>query len=268
MVSLSSPPSVNINRILTVTYATRIIAAAIILSSVYFLANKCDVYAYAQQSITSNLTNNNILSTLGTAITKVKPDKVLVSLGVETTNKTARAALSANSAAMNKVLSALLASGLKQNETSTSAFNISPNYNYSQGRNIITGFTATNYVQIESSNINNTGKWIDTAISTGGATTVNNIDFILSDKKVEETKNGLIKQAINSARDKANIAASTLGLKILGVKSMSVNEFEGPLPPQPLRLQAPAPAASTNATPIISGQQEVSLSVTINWLVR
>lgn len=272
MVSLSSPQRVKINRkLLTVTYVVCTIAAASILSSLYFSANKYDVYAHAQQSITSNLTSNNILSTLGTAITKIKPDKVLISLGVETTNKTAKAALSANSAAMNKVLGALLASGVKQNETSTSAFSISPNYNYSQGRNIITGFTATNYAQIESSNINNTGKWIDTAVSPGGATTVNNINFILSDKKLDETKNNLIKQAINSARSKADIAASTLGLRILGVKSMSINEFESPPQPQPqpfLTLQAMAPAASKSAPPIVSGQQEVSLSVTINWLIR
>ena len=79
---------------------------------------------------------------------------------------------------MNKVLNVLLSAGVKQNETSTSAFSISPNYNYSQGGNIITGFTVSNSIQIESSKINDTARWIDTAISSGGGTTsLNSIGF-------------------------------------------------------------------------------------------
>jgi uncharacterized protein YggE len=224
-------------------------------------------------NISSNSNNTNTLFDLGTATTKVKPDKVILVLGVETTNKTAKAALSINSATMNKVINVLLAAGVKQNETSTSAFSISPNYNYSKsGSRNLTGFTVTNSMQIESSNINNTAKWIDTSVSSGGATTVNSVDFTLSDKKLEEIKNGLIKQAIDNAKSKADIAASALGLKVLGVKSINVNDFEQPPPPQPFLQKeslatAPIPA-SANATPIISGQQEVFVSVSINWLIK
>jgi uncharacterized protein len=284
--------------------ATFVIASASILSLLLFVYlllpndySGCCYNAYAQQYTTAttahnsvvtfplfqNTTNNNtttinnssssILSTSGTATAKVKPDKVTIILGVETTNKTAKASLSTNSATMSKVLNVLLASGVKQNETSTSTFGISPNYNYSQGRNTITGFTTANSIQIQSSNINSTAKWIDTAVSSGGATTINSIDFTLSDKKLEEIKNGLIKQAINDARNKANIAVSALGLKVLGVKSVSVNEAaQAPPPlPQPFlqkqQLATAAPTPASNPTPIISGQQEVSVSASIGWLI-
>jgi len=222
------------------------------------------------QKTYNNITNNNILSDAGTATTKVKPDRVTLILGVETTNQTAKAALSTNSATMNKVLNVLLSAGVKQNETSTSAFSIYPNYNYSQGRNIITGFTVSNSIQIESSKINDTARWIDTAISSGGATSINSIGFTLSDKKLQEIKNGLIKQAINNARSKADIAASALGLKVLGIKSMYINEFEQPpTPPQPfLQKQSLATPAGANGTPIISGQQDMSVSVSTDWLMK
>ncbi len=168
-----------------------------------------------------------------------------------------------NSATMNKVINVLLSAGLKQNETSTATFSITPNYNYwESGSRNLTGFTVTNSIQIESSNINNTAKWIDTAVSSGGATTVNSFDIALPDKKLEDIKNGLIKQAIDNARSKAEISASALGLKVLGVKSMSVNEFEHPPTlPQPFLQKESLPTApataSVNATPIISGQQEL-----------
>ena len=247
---------------------------------IYLISNFInDISAFAQQEIThttqsslthkmNNVTNNTTLSVPGSATTKLKPDKVILALGVETTNQTADAALNTNSVIMHKVLNALLSLGLKQNETSTSAFSISPNYNYSQGRNTITGFTATNSLQIESSSINDTAKWIDTAIA-AGANNVNNVVFTLSDKKLEETKNLLIKEAISNARSKADIAASTLGLKVVGVKSASVNEFETS-PPQPMLATQPyaTDGAAKTSTPIISGQEQVSTNVSIVYFLR
>lgn len=215
----------------------------------------------------SSSSSSNILSTSGIATTDVKPDKVTITVGVVTTNKTAKAALSSNSAAVNRVLEVLLAAGVRKNETSTSAFSVSPNYNYSQGQNKITGFTVTNSIQIQSSNINNTGAWVDTAVSSGGANTIDGVDFTLSDKKSEEVKNSLIKQAINDARTKANTAASALGLKIIGVKSINVNELEQNPPPAPQSFAKAAATPAASPTPIISGQQNISVNVGIGWLI-
>src|SRR5256712_5962905 len=212
---------------------------------------------------TTNIGVSNIshtLSVTGSATTTVKPDKVILSLGVQTTNNTAKTALDSNSKSMNTVLEALLAAGVKRNETSTSSFNVSPNYNYSQGRNIITGFTVTNSLQIESSKIANVSEWLDTAIS-AGTNTVNSIDFTQSDKKLAEIKNGLIKMAIDDAKAKANFAASALGLKVLGVRSITVNEFASTPQPMPFGLQKLSVPAPAGGTPIISGQQQVSESV-------
>ena len=225
------------------------------------------------QNITANA---NTLSLTGTATTMVKPDKVTVSLGLETTNKTANAALAANSKIMNEVIDALKAAGVKDNETSTSSFNISPNYNSSQSssntatRTIIIGFTVSNSIQIQSTNINNTSKWIDTAIA-AGANTVDRIDFILSDKKLEETKTNLIKQAMQDARAKADIVASAAGMKVAGIRSINLNEFaiQPPFPPPPIPLAKQSlAAAEARPTPIISGQQEVTTNVGIIFIIR
>jgi uncharacterized protein len=226
----------------------------------------------------NNITNaNNILSVIGTATTIEKPDKVIVSLGVETTNKTANIALTANSNIMNKVIDVLKTTGVKENETSTSSFNISPNYNYSQssgntGR-IIVGFTVSNSIQIESPNTQNVSKWIDTAIA-AGANIINNIDFTLSDKKLQDIKTSLIKKAIADARTKADIAASAAGLKVIGVKSINLNDFaiRPPLPYQtPLAKESLTSGAATangnRSTPVILGQEQVTLNLGIVFII-
>jgi len=272
---------INVKDLVTYSRAGLIVVlgTALMVVFVFYLIN--DISAYAQQDIghshlttqspltriMHNVTSNTTLSVPGSATTKLKPDKVILTLGVETTNHTADAALNTNSVIMHKLLNALISVGVKQNETSTSSFSISPNYNYSQGRNTITGFTATNSLQIESPSINDTAKWIDTAV-TAGANNVNNVVFTISDKKLEETKNVLIKEAISNARSKADIAAYALGLKVVGIKSASVNEFETS-PPQPLLAAQPygTDAATKTATPIISGQEQVSTNVSIVYLL-
>ena len=83
-------------------------------------------------------------------------------------------ALIANSETMNNVLDALKSSGVKENETSTSFFNISPNYNITQeedfrpiqSRDII-GYTVTNSITVDSPNLLNVSQWIDTAGQAG-----------------------------------------------------------------------------------------------------
>lgn len=214
---------------------------------------------------------NNTLFVSGSASNQTKPDKVTVSLGVETTNSTAQVALASNSDLMNKVLNALKAAGVQENETSTSTFSITPNYNYSADTNEgrLIGFTVSNSIQIQSGNIENVSKWIDTAV-TSGANNVNSIYFSLSEGKMNEIKNSLLKDAIDNAKVKADIAAGAAGLKVIGVKSISVEDSINPPPipgPYPKSF-ATAEAAPAPPTPILTGEHEVFANVSIIYLIR
>ena len=111
-------------------------------------------YIHSTRNNNTGTNNTHTLSVTGSANAQVKTDKVLLTLGVQTTNKTANTALVSNSATMNNILNALKAAGVKENETGTSSFSISPNYNYSQSSktgNIgqLTGFTVSNSIQIQ-----------------------------------------------------------------------------------------------------------------------
>ena len=211
----------------------------------------------------------------------VRPDKVKLSLSVETTNTTANAALNANSATMNKVLNALKVAGVRENETSTSFFNISPNYNLTQqeqeqdfpppteSRDIIS-YTVTNSITVNSYNLLNVSKWIDPAVQ-AGVYDISSIYFSLSDTKSELIKNDLLKQAVANAKSKADIATSALGLNVTGVKSINIEPVNGFPPPEPLMAretvaEAAAPTAGP-PTPIIAGEQEVTASVRIVFLL-
>jgi uncharacterized protein len=223
--------------------------------------------SYAQLSSPDN---NKTLFVTASASTQIKPDKVTVSLGVETTNTKAKAALAANSELMNQIINALKTAGVKQNETSTSSFSITPNRNYSVDTNQgnLTGFTVSNSIQIDSSNVNDTSDWVDIAVSSG-ANNVNSIYFSLSDKKLDEVKNELIKDAIENAKEKADIAASALGYKIVGIRTVSIDQVTPFFPqPVPYATESLKNDAFAPPTPILTGDQRISLNVNIVFLME
>jgi uncharacterized protein YggE len=269
---------VNIGLIVT-TIAVMSFLSTIILSSPFYDDHK----TYAQ-TVPQNVSNssNNTLFVIGNAQAMVKPDKVTLSLSVETTNTTANTALNANSEAMNKTLNALKVVGVRENETSTSFFNISPNYNLTEqqgqdqyfpppieSRDIIS-YTVTNSITVDSYNLLNVSQWIDTAVE-AGVNDISSISFSLSDEKSEFIKNDLLKQAVANAKNKADIAAAALGLNVIGVKSINIESLGGfpPSPPQPLFTRESVEAAAPTGgppTPIIAGEQEVTSSVDITFL--
>ncbi|MGI0021336.1 MAG: SIMPL domain-containing protein [Nitrososphaeraceae archaeon] len=217
----------------------------------------------------SSAFDNKTLFVTGSASTQTKPDKVTMSLGVETTNTKAKAALVANSELMDKIVNALKIAGIKENETSTSSFTITPNRDYSIDKNQgkLIGFTVRNSILINSQNVNNASDWIDISVSSG-ANNVDSIYFSISDKKLDEIKKELIKQAIGNAREKADVAASELGLKVVGVRTINIDQatpiFTGPTS---YALESFKNEPSAASPPILTGDQQISLNVNIVFLM-
>ena len=213
--------------------------------------------------------DNKTLFVIDSATTQTKPDKVTVSLGVETTNAKAKTALATNSELMDKIINALKIAGVSENETSTSSFTITPNRDYTIDKNHgkLIGFTVSNSIQIDSYNVNDSSEWIDISVSSG-ANNVNNIYFSMSDKKLEGIKNELLKEAIGNAREKADIAASALGLKIDGIKSVNIDQAS-PFFTEPTLYAAESSKIDgvSAPTPIITGEQQISMSVSIIFLL-
>lgn len=239
---------------------------SISIQDISVLAQSSTSDALGNNSTDTTNNNNSTVYATGSALSRLAPDRAFISIGVETTDKTANDALSLNSGLMNNIISELRSDGLKPNETRTTFFNIFPLYNYTESgtRLNVTGFTVTNTLQIESSNLDNVSQWIDTSVASG-ANSINSIDFSVTEKKLEDTRTKLITDAIGNAKQKAEAAASAVQLSITGVKSIVVDgsTINPPLPPQPFFRDSVSAQGGTasSSTPIIAGEQEVSVTV-------
>ncbi len=216
------------------------------------------------------------ISTSGTATVKVKPDKFSVTVGVETNGTTAQEAAGRNADLMAKVISALRALGISEDQISTSYYNVYPVYEYRhptepciliyppppecQPKNVITGYRASNSltVTLDAAGDVDAGKVIDAAIE-AGVNSVNGVFFFVSQEKQQEIRDGLIREAIASARHRAEIAASAVGMEITGVQSINLNDVYFPV----YSRGAFDVVAESAPTPILPGEQEISNTVSV-----
>jgi uncharacterized protein YggE len=76
----------------------------------------------------------------------------------------------------------------------------------------------------------------------------------------------IIKNAISDAKIKADIAASSFGLKVMGVKSIDI-EYPQLQSPQPTFEGTRIDERTTPTTPIIAAQQEVNIRVYVIFVV-
>jgi len=230
------------------------------------------VFAQATLSDQDNKTQlaslNNTLFVSGSATDKVKTDLVTISIGVQSTNQSVTDAVTSNSKIANEIITSLRDNGVKENEISTSQYTIQPNFNFTEsGISVQTGFTVSNILTIQSPNFDNISSWIDSAVN-AGANTINGVDFRISDKSLESVTNALIEQAIINARQNAEVAASAIGSTIVGIKSISVNtDGFNPVPFNDQIMQKSF-ASVVTSTPILPGQQEVSVTVQITYLLN
>ncbi|MCB2080882.1 MAG: SIMPL domain-containing protein [Novosphingobium sp.] len=212
---------------------------------------------------------NTLLTVTGQGETARKPDLAQFSAGVATTGKTAGEALSANSAAMNRVIAALKRAGIAERDIQTSNLNLNPVYasrprvqtsNLEEEMPPIIGYRANNTVMVKQRKIEQFGKVIDTLVS-AGANTVNGPDFQLDDPDaaLDEART----EAMKKARQRANLYASAAGLRVVRILSISESGSYAPRPPVMYARAAMSDAAES--APFAAGEVSLTANVTVQF---
>ena len=96
-------------------------------------------------------TKEGVVSITTRATKAVKPDTAYITLGVETTNKTAKEAIEANANNMNQLVKSLkiYISPNKGDNMETQSLNVYPQYKTINNEQTIVGYRAINTVQIK-----------------------------------------------------------------------------------------------------------------------
>lgn len=193
------------------------------------------------------------------------PDMATIGTGVQTRAPTARAAMQQNAQAMERLIAAILKSGVARTDIQTSGINLSPQYDYSnrtdgQGPRFI-GYEASNQLTVKLRRIETVGDVIDAMVA-AGATNINGPSFGMADDAPLLTE--AREKAIRTARARAQFYAAQTGYK--GVRLLSISETGQFGPPVPMiRTMAAEAAASTKVEP---GQLSTSVTLSFQYLLE
>jgi len=199
----------------------------------------------------------SFIRAVGNASVSVKPDQARIQLAVVTTAATAQDAANQNATQVNSVLSALRNVPVPDANLQTLSYSLTPNYNYPQGggQPILTGYTASNTVQITLTDLSLIGKVIDTGIQ-AGANRVQGLVFGLQDDQPIRLQ--ALKAATAQAKAHADAMASGIGVHTGAVISIQ----EGAVIVPVVRAAATATAGAA-PTPVETGVVEVQATVTL-----
>ena len=184
-----------------------------------------------------------------------------VQLGVVAQGKTAAEVQQAAAKQSTAVVAYLRSHNVSKLQTT--GIYLSPNYDYNNGQQRLTGYTATNTVSFRV-NSDQAGTVMDEAVK-AGATQINGISLVAEDAAIATAQKQAIGEATKDAQAQADAAFSALNLKGGAIVSVQVNGATPPSPiPQPYETRAlAARAADAPSTPVVSGEQEVQASVTL-----
>ncbi len=140
------------------------------------------------------------------------PDLARISVGVITRAATAQDAASQNAALTSTVIAQLKQTAGSGSEVRTISYSLSPNYSYPPGgQPILVGYSASNTVEVTTSDLNAAGRIIDTGIQ-AGANTVQGLTFAMKDPQPMQSQ--ALRVAAQKAKANAEAIAAGLGVRI------------------------------------------------------
>ncbi|ORJ54934.1 SIMPL domain-containing protein [Mycobacterium simiae] len=185
------------------------------------------------------------------------PDTLTADVGIEFNASDVTTAMNQTNDRQQAVINALTGAGIDRKDISTTQVTLQPQY--ASPEPIITGYRATNAIQVKIHPTDAASRMLALIVSTGGdATRISSVSYSIADDSqlVKDAR----ARAFNDAKNRADQYAQLSGLR-LG-KVLSISEATGGPPPPGGQ---PAPKAMAIPVPLEPGQQTVSFSVTAAW---
>ena len=205
----------------------------------------------------------------GQGTISVAPDLAMLDFGVETRAANVSEANSQASVAMDAVIEALKARGVKDEDIQTSRFSIYPRYDYIEeekdgirsSREVLVGYRVRNSGTVKLRDLDAVGEVIDEVVTAGGDNVrISDINFTLEDPKpkMAELREMAVRDAKAKAEHLAELSDVSVGRLIYiseGAAAPSVRVFR-----ESLDFAYAKPAAAL--APSVSGG-EVTLSLSV-----
>lgn len=224
------------------------------------VATLSSAHAQAPAGATLAVSDGTLLSVSAEGEVRRVPDIATLSTGVVTQAADANAAMRANAEQMEKVVAAIRAAGIEARDIQTGGINLNPQYHYAENQPPkITGYQASNTVNIVVRDIARLGKILDALVATG-ANQVNGPGFDLEASAKDAALDEARRKAIETAQARAGMYAKSLGMRVRRIVSISEGARIGPpVPMMAMRMEK----AMDASTPVAPGENVLSVNLDV-----
>ncbi|MEI5906363.1 SIMPL domain-containing protein [Bacillus spongiae] len=208
----------------------------------------------------SSVNRKETIQVTGSYTVRIEPDTAIAYIGVVTSDQELTVAQHDNSVIAQKILHSLYSNGIKEKNIQTSTYQIYPQYDYVEGKQLFKGYEVRQVFQVQMNDLSQVGRVIDDSVKSG-ANVVERIEFSLTDSRAPYLK--ALAKAYESAFEKAKILATTSGgtLDPSPLNIIEIQEFRSRIP------SGKVLAYSTEASsPIASGQIGVTANIQVEYL--
>lgn len=200
-----------------------------------------------------------VITVTGSGVVEAVPNYVQLQVEVRTEGEEVQRTQAENAEIMNRVIQSLLALNIPRENIQTAAFNVFPQYDFIEGKQLFRGYEVTNALTVKIADVEKAGIVIDTAVASG-ANSVSSIRFGLDNPELVYQQ--ALQRALQNAQTKAQTIAQTMKLALYPQPISIVEEQQqnGPELYKTLSM-----ASSQMGTPIEQGEISVSATVTVKY---
>ncbi len=193
------------------------------------------------------------------------PDIGQITVSVVTERANAADAMEENNKQAAQVAEALRKAGIEKQDMATSAYNVYPKYDWSDGKQTLLGYEATQSLTVKIRNLDNAGNIIAVA-GQNGANQVSGLSFTIDDPEV--VRQEAREKALANALQKAQTLAKQTGVRLGKIVSFSETSSGAPVP-YPVyydKLAAEGRGGADLSAPTIEqGSQDVYVYATVEY---
>lgn len=243
----------------------RWLMAGMLLAPLAFIAAVCgDTTTRVENAGESQMTG---VSVSGEGKVQGAPDLAIIQLGVTNLSPTVAEARDRAATSLEGIINSMKNAGVDEKDIQTSQLSISPEYNYDNGTQTLRGFRVTNTVTAKIRNIDNTGTIVDGAVGAGGDDTrIDNIYFTIDDP--EDLREQAREAAVADARRRAETLARAGGVSLGNPKLISETSYSQPIPYAREGYAADSAAGAVPETPILPGELDVIVNVSVTFEIN
>ncbi len=190
----------------------------------------------------------------------LSPNQAIVTLGVVTQNMELSVAQQENNSTSQRIIQAILQQGIPEQQIQTLNYQVYPQYNYENGKQVFTGYEVRQLFQITINVIDKIGNVIDAAIASG-ANIVQNINFKHS--QTQQTYKLALVKAYEKAFEKAQVLAKASRQQLFPQPKKIVESSEPT--PSPMQFTTMVKSSET-PTEVQPGQIGVTADIFVEFM--